>query len=730
MHIRRHSLFLLLLLWPSVLLAQTVNPFSGTANPSAAAEPVEIAADRIEYDNDLKVLEGFGSAVIDWGGDRLSADYLKIQTDTMDVYARGNVLLVRTNMEWAGEEMSYNMRDATGSFDAFRAQIDVFYLYGDQIDSVSSNLYEIDQAVMTTCDPGDHEYKVTARRATIKDGRYLKGYHLIFYLFDKPFFYVPVSWRDLSDDKPDLDITPGYSSSWGPYLLTSYTMYPEKGVDKFTTRLDLRAKRGVGFGEEVFWSGRETNRVGKIKVYYTEDKEPLQSDRDRELYADTVEEERYRIRLIHQEALSDRDAALIDMHYVSDPKVLDDFFKGETDAGSEPENRIVYTHRGDQYVAGVNVNKRLNDFYDNIDRVPEVYFDLSSRELRDSGFYYRSQNSAARLKRLYQEGSEQEDYESFRFDSHHAVNRPLKWFGFLNVIPGFSYRGTYYSDTRPDEIFITNLVTTVSTSGVVSTVSEVRTNEMPNGSTYRSVIEMNLDLSYKAFKVLNEKPNRFGLGLRHVAEPYAAYLYRPEPSATPDELYEFDAIDTISKTNVIFIGMRNKLQTKKSSSLISDLINLDLYTTYRVEKESGEDSIGPFVADLKLNPATWAGINVRTTYEHSQSEFRTIDAAVSVGNDLTSNFKLNYIYRNESRDYLTAEINLYPMEKWSYQAYWKYDFEAGNLEEHAYRVLRRLDCIGMSFGFRHEPGYDGEEDEYDFEFMFWVLALADTPESW
>ena len=51
--------------------------------------------------------------------------------------------------------------------------------------------------------------------------------------------------------------------------------------------------------------------------------------------------------------------------------------------------------------------------------------------------------------------------------------------------------------------------------------------------------------------------------LRHVITPSIDYYYTDNPSVYYKDIYQFDSIDKIKRTNYFKLGFRNQLQTKR-----------------------------------------------------------------------------------------------------------------------------------------------------------------------
>jgi len=692
---------------------------------------IEVHADRLEYDGDRQLLIGVGNVVVRQHGDTLRADYVEVHTETQEARARGNVYFERADRTWQGDEFSYNFQTREGDFGEFLAFNDPYYISARDSQQVSPNEFHLRGARITTCS-GDQrqEFVIRARTATITDGSVLRARHVVTSLYGVPIFYTPYLKKDFSK-RSNFDIMPGYSSRMGAFLLTAYNYYPSPHT-KASTHVDYRSKRGVGFGQRVRWRLPENNAQGRIHGYYTSDDRPIRSESQRQIREGLVDSDRYWLGFNHSQSVAERKTLITELNYVSDPFMLEDFFDSDFRRGVQPENRVTLTHRGDNFTAALLLNMRLNDFYNNVNRLPEASLDVSRQQIGLSPFYYESRHSAAYLERVFPKGSEARDYDAFRVDSSHTVLYPMRHFGFLSVIPSVAYRGTWYSST-PDARVSTNFVERVDDEGEVVRdeegnilFDEVTETSLRDGpADLRNILEFGIETSYKAFKVLNEDQNYLGSGLRHVAEPYARYTLVPEPNLRPDDLYQFDSIDRLDKRHDIRFGVRNKLQTRRGETRVHDFIDLNTYTIFRIDPEKDENDFDDFFFDARVRLTDWMRIDFDGAYDWYENEIRLFNSQLAFIAQDKSSIAIEYRYNRDRRQTVQSEIVLFPGAKWSYTAYWRYDLDNSDLEEQTYLVQRRFDCTMLGIGVRGRMEEDG-----DTEWRAWAqVSLLAFPES-
>lgn len=715
---------------------------------------IEVNADRLEYDADRSLVIGIGNVIVQQHGDTLRADYLQVHTVTQEAIVRGNVFFDRAGRTWEGDELIYNFITREVDFGEFRAFSDPYHIHARDFEQKEPNVIFLQSPRLTTCGEDDRqEFLMRARQATITDESVLRARHVVTFLYGVPIFYTPYLKKDFSK-KSNIDIMPGYRSRYGAFLLTAYSYYPTPHT-KATTHLDYRSKRGFGYGQQVRWRLPENNARGRIRGYYTADDLPIRGEGQQAIREGLVDRDRYWIRFNHAQSVGLRQSLITELNYVSDQFMLEDFFDSDFRRGVQPENRVTLTHRGENFTAALLLNMRLNDFYENVNRLPEASLDISRQQIFTTPFYYESEHSAAYLERVFPKQSDRREYDAFRVDSSHTVLYPMRHFGFLSVIPSVGYRGTWYSQT-PDTRVFTNLVAQVDEEGEflrdeegnVLFEEETETEVRDGPAELRNLMTFGLETSFKAFKVLNEHPNYLGEGLRHVAEPYARYTLVPEPNVRPSELYQFDAIDRLDERHDIRFGIRNKLQTRRGrraptpdeddpnhvgdpvadarrTHRIHDFIDLNTYTIFRVDPDEDENDFDDFFFDARLRLTDWMRIDFDGAYDWYENEVNEFNTQLAFIARDRSSLGLEYRYRRDRRQTVQAEVVLFPRAKWSYSAYWRYDLDNNELEEQSYLIQRRFDCTMLGIGVRGRM----QEDD-DTEWRAWAqISLLAFPDS-
>ena len=625
---------------------------------------LEVTADQLSYESNLLV--GEGDVAIQKEDMSLQADYVSVDRESGEIIARGDVLLLRGADRWEGQRLAYNFKTEQGEFGPLSMYFDPVYVVAQETERVSSNEYRMVNVRITTCSGDEPSIYAKAKEVTLIDGdgedeRVIQARKVTFYVADVPVFYVPFWQRNLKDHV--FSFTAGYGGHLGAFIMSTANYHPTDWL-LARTHLDYYSKRGVGLGQDFIWT--TPNGRGSIKGYHIFDQEPYEDD---DLNADEIgliDESRYRIHVDHHEQFTDETYFQTEINYLSDPLLLDDFFEDEYRRNVNVENFAVVQHSTDELAAGVRVDKRLNDFYQTVDRMPEGSFNLYRRAIGEY-LYFQSDNRAGYYQMLFEDydSSLPDDYSSVRVDSYNQLFMPIRIDDFFNVIPRAAYRGTWYSDS-------------------------------PSGDAqYRNLFEGGMLTSFKAHRELTAKSGFYGTGLRHVVEPYVDYLYRYSGMET-NELYQFDDVDGLEDRNEVRFGVRNFLQTKRGDKRTENVVDADLYTAYRIER----DNFALLGADVELSLTDDLSLQSDLRYDLHGGDVERWNARASYDASDSSRFWTEYRYLTQTRSLLTVGSDLFPNNDWFYQFLVRYDAEHNEWRERRLLVNHRFDCIGVGLGLK------------------------------
>ncbi|MFH1477229.1 MAG: hypothetical protein ABIH24_07045 [Verrucomicrobiota bacterium] len=722
-----------------------------------APSPIEVQADSLEYEHEKNLMIGTGRVLVRRDNESLRGDHAIVNMQSHDVLAEGNVTFERNSDIWVGDKLRYNFKSQKGDFGGFSAFLDPFYVKADSSRQVGADEYLLENARLSTCEQDPPVAYFRAKKVWITPGRHVRAKHVVLYIKGVPVMYSPY-WNQNIGDKNFMSIVPGYSSRMYAYLLTEFNYRISRKVEA-ASHIDLRMRRGVGLGQDFMWSAsgnttelsternmaqtdnnfwhysrmlqneqpKETPAeepwAGDLITYYTHDTWPDEG----ESQSYKIDNDRYRLRLYHNQSFDEQNYLMAQINYLSDPKIIEQFFREEYKSCPEPDNYIVLGHRAEHYTASLMVEKRLNDFYTTVDRLPELKLDFSRQKIWETPFYYQGDTAAAYLQKRWEANlltnSILENYAAGRFNTEHMLYYPTKQMGFLNIIPRAGWQGTYYSKTKEDYTNVTS-VTTFDTNNlpVVTATTNILTRD--GDAAFRSLPTLGLETSFKAFKVWETYPGDIINNVRHIAEPYANYTFRPEPNVTPDTLYQFDDIDTLGKANEIKFGMRNKIQTQRfnkqqmKSQAVYDLINADIWVVYSLDPQPGQNGFSNICFDVRSTPFDWMELKIDGAYDQYSNQVQTINTRLNVYDGTLWKYVVEHRFNNGSSSLLNNELTLAPFVNWEYSVYARYEFENSTMQAWGLTVQRTMECIAYKVGCEFQGN-----DEYTFWIQFWFTKF-------
>ncbi len=263
-----------------------------------------------------------------------------------------------------------------------------------------------DNAGITTHDAAEPNYWIRSDRTSIYPGDRVIFKNLRFYAGDVPILWLPYLSQPLNADLGYYFI-PGARSNWGFYLLNRYGVMLGGETDELTGEhegawllsqwhADLMTQRGVGVGLDLIDTrlGNRDNLSG-LKLYYLEDLDP--TIRRTSENRDGLDASRWKLELKHRIDLfsNDQDKTYFnfDITALSDRFFLEDFEQETFRINPNPDNTMGIFHRNPKFHAGLYTRMRLNDFYEQDTRLPELFFDQVKRPLLGSPILHEGTTS-------------------------------------------------------------------------------------------------------------------------------------------------------------------------------------------------------------------------------------------------------------------------------------------------------------------------------------------------
>ncbi|MEO5801945.1 MAG: LPS assembly protein LptD [Verrucomicrobiota bacterium] len=664
-----------------------------------------------EYDPATGTGYGTNGVIIIYSNIVLTANSVTANDRTGDVTAEGNVTINSRGVLWTGDRVFYNFKTEQMQSDIFKAGQNPFFIAGEGLEGNQSNqTYLATNVIVTTDDYAEPAFKIRARKIKVVPGKYFVAEGATMRIGDVPVFYFPYYRRTLGARINHFDFTPGYRSKFGPYLLGTYNFYTQEKIDG-ALHFDYRQKRGFAGGPELLYRLGKFGD-GKMEYYYAQDEKPGVDFR-----TNAISEQRHRIAFSHQATVRTNLTVKAVANYQSDPFVDRDFFESEYRRNVQPKSLVEVNQLWPNFSLDVLAQPQVNDFQETVERLPDIKLTALRQQLWNTPLYYEGENSVGYFHRAFVDNST--NYSAARADSFHQIILPQTYFGWLNFTPRVGGRFTYYSEADGR-----GATTDEQTRGVFNTGAEV---------------------SFKSSRVWVGAENKFFdvHGLRHIIEPSVNYAYVPRPNVRPPELPQFDyelqslrtlpiefpqynSIDSIDAQNVVRLGLRNRIQTKRENG-VDNLLNWSLFTDWRIKpginptsgtNQTRQTTFAPLTSSLEFRPRSWITFQSDTRYDLNRRRLIEADHRLVLEPNNVWSTSLGHRFLDDApingpgpgHNLITTSFYYRMNENWAARMSHHFEARDGTMEEQYYTVYRDLRSWTAALTFRVRDNRTGSDD--------------------
>ncbi|MBI3803389.1 MAG: LPS-assembly protein LptD [Nitrospirae bacterium] len=397
-----------------------------------AQTPVQLTADRIEYDKASNFFFAEGSVVVTQGPTQVESDYLSLNNATGTLIATGNVHFSDGENTVTAEQIETDVNTQLGILYGARLFIksENYTIDGEVMERTAPDRYVLEDASFTACDcPDDPEWRVRASRIRVHLDNFLVLQHFVFYFDEIPIFYLPYFIYPAKTQRQTGLLVPrvGYSTRWGLRYYQDFFWAISKSQD-MTFTLDHRGNKGDGGVFQYRYAlAKETD--GRLDVHY---------------FHDVVSQvDRYEVQYTHQERFTDRISGKIDIHYVNEQNNFLVLSESTAErAQQNVESNVFLTYRGDEsfaYLLGRYVQSLTGQSSGTIaQRLPEVGYSIAQHRFGESPIYFNWQSTATNFW-------QQSGPDIQRVDLFPKLSMPLDLSSAGTLTPWTGFRETWYS---------------------------------------------------------------------------------------------------------------------------------------------------------------------------------------------------------------------------------------------------------------------------------------------
>ncbi len=674
--------------------------------------PIIINGDNVEYSADSKEVTATGNIEVTYKGSKLTCNKLKVNMLTKEGEAEGNARLQDQKGVVTGEKIIYDFANKTGIIYNADFRANPYFGKAKIVEKISDSEFVAKRGYFTTCSLDHPHYRFAVKKLNMFPGDKTQAKQATLYLGAVPVAYLPRFNYSMTEPLMHVQVEPGTRKDWGPYLLSAWRYNITDNVDG-RLLLDYRNKLGWAEG---FYSNYRTPGVGKgeFKFYYTNEKPADQPK------GAPTEFQRYFMRWRHKWDIDQRTnftAELLkitdkrrknDTSYSSKRSFLQDYFFREYEKDSQPLSYALFHHAFDYSSIDIILQTRTNHWFNQIEKKPEVNYNLPSLQLGETPFYFEniSQLGNYNKKKVATSDPSAATYSQdrdnvtvTRFDTKNTFSLPTK-IAFVQFKPFVSSRQTFYDKGANDQ---TGIARTIFYSGA--------------------------DLSTKFYRVFDVKTNFLGLdvnGLRHVITPTVGYLYTHVPTIPGTNIKQIDGVDSVNRGNTASLGLSNKLQTKRGGQSV-DFVDFLITTNVVLDPKTGDnafltprageslkDNFSDILYKLKILPYSWIRFESDATFAHSDHSIgnknfnkfssANYDLSFDLGKDCS--FTLGQRYKRKDSNEVTAFLKWRLSPKWKFGIYERFNLKKSKdgatgldygFQEQEYTLTRDLHCWEMDF---------------------------------
>ena len=678
-----------------------------------------------EISIDLKTGEAFATngVKVVYGSTQLDAEEIRINQESGLVSGKGNVLLQSGTNIWVSDSLSYNLQSNEIGATSFRtgqspAYIQGSLLMGNALGESGEPLIAKD-AYFTTDDTANPGYKVQASEVKVRPGQSVEARNATLYYKGLPVFWMPYYRQSLKEDGNRLIFIPGYRSRYGLYLNSSYLWEIDDTIQGHYDP-DYGSRRSFALGTAINISHQEFGE-GDLSYKHFWDKDPMRDSNGRAIGGN-----RYRLDFKHWWMPRTNLYVRSRFDKLSDPFIHADYYEDTFRSDPQPKTFVEIKKFWDNLSIGMTLQPRMNTFFEQTERIPELNLSAYRQEIGESGLYYEGRTTFGYYQKRFADFSGN-DFSAYRGDTYHQFLYPLSFFGWLNATPQIGFRATEYGEA-----------------------------DGPGASTDRRtrlMTDIGMDLSAKLSRTWRGTRNSFWdlRGLRHIAQPVFRYAYVPDPSEDPGQLPQFDSVipglrllpihfpdfnsvDSLDAMHNLRMGLFQKLQTYRESGM-ENFVNWALFMDWRLENSTNLSRFSDIYSDIDWKAQEWLAFTSEFRWDTDNERTRLADHRIIFSPQEAWSWAVGHRYIRNN-DLFGPGNNLYSSSlyywwdnNWSFNATHFFEARTSTLQEQIYSIYRDQLSFSTALRFRvRQPRFDKTDLTLTLEFSLKGLPGKDLGE--
>jgi LPS-assembly protein len=420
-----------------------------------------IHADKLMYDQTKQLYEAEGNVKITSTNRTIEADYASINEQTHQADLNGKVT-VQSGRNWIkGEHIIWHLDSEKGFVDSgilyFAASS--FFVQGKSINKLSPTEFELKEGFITSCNPADPDWKIQFNEMKVTVGGKGWAWDASYWARSVPVAYLPLVGMPVETERQSGFLAPlEENSTLSGWQLEVPYYWAIRGDMDATFYARYMTTRGLMAGVQYRIDNPEFGKG--IWMFNFLDDQASKALLSAQGYPFQTQD-RYWMRGRQDIELPWNIQAKIDVDYVSDRNFLQEFSNGATSffrntvdfdqvsgrgilydmASLVRESTAYFEKKSESELLSLDVrywqNLATPADTETIQRLPSLSFNIISKRIDDTPFYYTFQSSAVNYS------MSQGDREQ-RLDVYPRMYYPLHWNNYLDIEPSVGLRANAY----------------------------------------------------------------------------------------------------------------------------------------------------------------------------------------------------------------------------------------------------------------------------------------------
>lgn len=216
----------------------------------ANAESVKYAGEQVTFEMSDRSMEIERQGVLDYGTLHMTAEHIKLDTESRELYAEGNPV-VKDSDTIVGSKMGYNFEHKSASVVDGVTSFDEYYFVGDNIRRFGDKTMKICGGRMSSCDLEIPHYYFWSGKMKMRPKDKVVAAPIILRIGEVPVFALPFYYKNMKEGRQSGILFPSFDFGWssreGRYIRDFGYYWATNEYMDFVIEGDYNERRELGY---------------------------------------------------------------------------------------------------------------------------------------------------------------------------------------------------------------------------------------------------------------------------------------------------------------------------------------------------------------------------------------------------------------------------------------------------------------------------------------------------